>query len=436
MRYLVIPAYEPDEKLLNLLKDLQSYQSLTIVVVNDGSTSSYNPIFEAASQFSTVLCHKQNYGKGRALKTAFSYITNIKNTLGEGIVITADSDGQHTPLDIFKVGKACEDNPNTLITGERYFTGNVPFRSRFGNTITKYVFSLSTGLSLKDTQCGLRAFSTELLPFLCSIKGERYEYEMNVLLEGAKKIPIKGVPIETVYIDDNRSSHFHPLKDAIKIYKEIFKFAMSSIIGFCVDYIGYALLIFLLAPIPPEIRLIIANVMARLCSATVNYCLNKKFVLYRSTIRDNSDYGDLVIYEDEMFGIIDETQISADQLIQDGVTNLFAFGPTLIKDNTIVVSENEEVGRAMSSNPRTAIGVVDSLHYIVLVSDGRTSESKGLSLYEVADIMQEYGCSTAYNLDGGDSSTMYFNGQIINNPTTNGRKISERSVSDIVYIGY
>lgn len=162
----------------------------------------------------------------------------------------------------------------------------------------------------------------------------------------------------------------------------------------------------------------------------------KNGVLYRSTIRNNSDYGDLVIYEDGTFGIIDETQISADQLIQDGATNLFAFGPTLIKDSTIAVSEHEEVGRAMSSNPRTAIGIVDSLHYIVLVSDGRTSESEGLSLYEVAEIMQEYGCSTAYNLDGGGSSTMYFNGQIINNPTTNGRKISERSVSDIVYIGY
>ena len=162
----------------------------------------------------------------------------------------------------------------------------------------------------------------------------------------------------------------------------------------------------------------------------------KNGVLYRSTIRENSDYGDLVIYQDGTFGIIDETQISADQLIQDGVTNLFAFGPTLIKDSTITVSEHEEVGRAMSSNPRTAIGIVDSLHYIVLVSDGRTSESEGLSLYEVAEIMQEYGCSTAYNLDGGGSSTMYFNGQIINNPTTNGRKISERSVSDIVYIGY
>lgn len=113
----------------------------------------------------------------------------------------------------------------------------------------------------------------------------------------------------------------------------------------------------------------------------------KNGVLYRSSIRENSDYGDLVIYQDGTFGIIDETEISAEQLIQDGVTNLFAFGPTLIKDSTIAVSETEEVGRAMSSNPRTAIGIVDFLHYIVLVSDGRTNESEGLSLYEVAEIM-------------------------------------------------
>lgn len=278
MRYLVIPAYEPDEKLLTLLKDLQSFKDLTIIVVNDGSNSSYDPIFEVASQFSTILYHEKNLGKGRALKTAFSYITNIKNTLGDGIVITADSDGQHTIYDIFKIGKVCEENPDALITGERYFTGTVPLRSRFGNIVTKYVFSLFTGLSLNDTQCGLRAFSTELLPFLNSIHGERYEYEMNVLLEGVTKIPIKSVPIKTIYIDGNRSSHFHPLKDALKIYKEIFKFTVSSMIGFCVDYTGYILLISLFVSIPTEARLILSNIIARLCSAIVNYFLNKKFV--------------------------------------------------------------------------------------------------------------------------------------------------------------
>lgn len=278
MRYLVIPAYEPDEKLLTLLKNLQPYHNLTIIVVNDGSNSSYDPIFKVANQFSTVLYHEKNLGKGCALKTAFSYITNIKYKIGDGIVITADADGQHTLHDIFKIAKVFEENPNTLISGERHFTGNIPFRSRFGNKVTKYVFSLFTGLSLNDTQCGLRAFSTELLPFLSSIHGERYEYEINVLLEGIKKFPIKSVPIETIYIDGNRSSHFHPLKDAIKIYKEIFKFTMSSMIGFCVDYIAYAFLISLFIFVTTEVRLILSNIIARLCSAIVNYFLNKKFV--------------------------------------------------------------------------------------------------------------------------------------------------------------
>ena len=162
----------------------------------------------------------------------------------------------------------------------------------------------------------------------------------------------------------------------------------------------------------------------------------KNGTLYRDSVRDNADYGDLVIYEDGTFGIINENEVSAQQLIEDGVTNLFAFGPTLIQNDTIAVSEQDEVKRAMSSNPRTVIGMIDDLHYIILVSDGRSSESEGLSLYEAAEIMASYGCETAYNLDGGGSSTLYFNGTIINNPTTDGRRFSERAVSDIVYIGY
>ena len=143
-----------------------------------------------------------------------------------------------------------------------------------------------------------------------------------------------------------------------------------------------------------------------------------------------------MIYRDGSFGIINESQTTAQDLLDNGVQNLFAFGPTVIKNGKLSVSQNEEVGRAMANNPRTAIGIIDDLHYIFVVSDGRTSESSGLSLYELALVMQEYGCKTAYNLDGGGSSTMYFNGEIINNPTTNGNRISERSVSDIVYIGY
>ena len=159
-------------------------------------------------------------------------------------------------------------------------------------------------------------------------------------------------------------------------------------------------------------------------------------VVYRDTVREDSSNGDLAIYKDGSFKIIYEDQVSADQLVKDGVVNLLAFGPALVENGEIVVDTNSEVGQSMSSNPRTAIGIIDENHYIIIVSDGRTSESEGLSLYQMAEIMKSYGVNTAYNLDGGGSSTLYFNGQVINKPTTNGNTISERSVSDIVYIGY
>ena len=123
-------------------------------------------------------------------------------------------------------------------------------------------------------------------------------------------------------------------------------------------------------------------------------------------------------------------------MLKNGATQILSFGPALLIDNQISVSKNEEVGKAMASNPRTAIGVVDELHYLLVVSDGRTSVSEGLSLYELAEFMQSMNCTIAYNLDGGGSSTMVFNGEVINNPTTNGKSIKERGVSDIVYIGY
>ena len=159
-------------------------------------------------------------------------------------------------------------------------------------------------------------------------------------------------------------------------------------------------------------------------------------VVYRDSVREDASNGDLAIYKDGSFKIIYEDQVSADQLVQDGVVKLLAFGPSLVENGEISVDTNTEVGQAMSSNPRTAIGIIDENHYIIIVSDGRTSESKGLSLYQMAEVMKSYGVKTAYNLDGGGSSTLYFNGQVINKPTTGGSKISERAVSDIVYIGY
>ena len=158
-------------------------------------------------------------------------------------------------------------------------------------------------------------------------------------------------------------------------------------------------------------------------------------VVYRNTIREDASNGDLAIYKDGSFGIVYENDVSAEDLVKNGVVNLLAFGPTLVNNGKITVSSNSEVGQSMASNPRTAIGIIDKNHYVIVVSDGRTSESQGLSLYQLAQVMKSYGVKTAYNLDGGGSSTLYFNGKVVNKPTTNGT-ISERAVSDIVYIGY
>ncbi len=157
-------------------------------------------------------------------------------------------------------------------------------------------------------------------------------------------------------------------------------------------------------------------------------------VLYRSD--GSSGQEDLVIYSDGSFGIISEDEVTAEELLENGAMQTLSFGPALIVDGEISVSSGDEVGKAKASNPRTAIGIIDDLHYVFVVSDGRTDESAGLSLSELAEFMKGLGVQTAYNLDGGGSSTMYFNGEIINNPTSDGKKIKERSVSDIVYIGY
>ena len=155
--------------------------------------------------------------------------------------------------------------------------------------------------------------------------------------------------------------------------------------------------------------------------------------LYRDTAIDNQE--DLVIYKDGSFGIINESEVTAQELIQNGAVQTLSFGPALIQNGSIAVTSDEEVGKAMASNPRTAIGIIDENHYVFVVSDGRTDESEGLSLSQLAQFMQSLGVETAYNLDGGGSSTMYFNGSVVNNPTTGGNTTKERSVSDIVYIG-
>lgn len=165
----------------------------------------------------------------------------------------------------------------------------------------------------------------------------------------------------------------------------------------------------------------------------VGYVL-RNGIIYRSASSSNQE--DLVIYEDGSYQVILEDEITLNELLNKKAYNVFSFGPSLLINNEIMVNKNDEVDKAMASNPRTAIGIIDKNHYVFVVSDGRTKESSGLSLYELATFLKSLDIDVAYNLDGGGSSTMYFNGKVINNPTTNGKKIKERSVSDIVYIGY
>ena len=155
-------------------------------------------------------------------------------------------------------------------------------------------------------------------------------------------------------------------------------------------------------------------------------------VIYRSSAK--ADQEDLVIYKDGSMKIINESEVSAQELVDEGAVTVLSFGPALVENGKVSVSQNDEVGKAMASNPRTAIAITEDNHYLFIVSDGRTDESEGLSLYELATFAASLGAKTVYNLDGGGSSTMYFNGKVVNNPTTNGWDISERGVSDIVYI--
>lgn len=177
-----------------------------------------------------------------------------------------------------RTANQCNGKKNTIITGIRCFKGKIPIKSKIGNNITKYIFFLSTGIFLKDTQCGLRAFHTNLIPFMLDVKGNRLEYEMNVLLKASKEIQIETIPIETIYINNNSSTHFKVVKDAYIIYKNIIKFSISSIISFLVDYSLYSILINILLFLNENIKIIIANIIARIISATINYMINKNHV--------------------------------------------------------------------------------------------------------------------------------------------------------------
>lgn len=268
---VLIPAYEPDQRLLSLIANLKAVFNFKIVVVDDGSGEAYRDIFDSARAVGcTVLTHDTNLGKGRALKTGFSYLK--ENGEGEGVVC-ADSDGQHLPSDIKRIADAVAEHQNEIVLGCRHFTGEVPLRSRFGNDTTRWVYMLTTGHRIQDTQTGLRGFSATMLDWLCRIPGERFEYEMNMLLKAQKDgYLLHEVSIDTVYLENNKSSHFRPIADSAKIYAPILKFCSSSILSGVLDFVLVMLLQLLTG------KLLFSVVGARLCSSIFNYSMNQRFV--------------------------------------------------------------------------------------------------------------------------------------------------------------
>lgn len=269
---ILIPAYNPDEKLLALLPELREKFD-SIVIVDDGSTTGKEIFSQAAQYAQKIIVHERNRGKGAALKTGFAYIGNRD-------VITVDADGQHKLCDIEKVAAALEIQREGLVLGVRSFTGKVPFRSRFGNFWTRLFFFLMTGLAVRDTQTGLRGIPANLIKRIAAIPGNRYEYEMAMLAD-AKEHPSRPVqiPIETVYIDENATSHFNPLLDTIRIYRSLIQFCLSSVMSFLLDYAIFIVVTKSLAaqvdPMPRRDYILIGFISARLVSSLFNYFYNR-----------------------------------------------------------------------------------------------------------------------------------------------------------------
>ena len=343
MRYIaLIPAYEPDRKMLGIIADLGK-RGFDVVAVDDGSGVEYSELFEQAAEripgktgkCVTVLIHDRNKGKGAALKTGLDFIGNfmvIRGEEKETVVVTVDADGQHLAADAGKVACEAGRKPGTLVLGSRNIglasrsrenhqdtdthsrdtcvqahntAERPPLRSRFGNAVTRQVFRAVTGKRIYDTQTGLRAFTADLIPAMLAVSGDRYEYEINVLMEFAGAgIPIEETGIETVYHDGNSASHFNTGRDSYRVYKAIgryvltgtcastsdeqsrkpsgilsvakllqaVKFSASSFVSFLIDYAMYAAL--LLA----GLEIVYANIGARLISAAANYTINRRLV--------------------------------------------------------------------------------------------------------------------------------------------------------------
>jgi len=270
---VLIPAYNPDQALVTLVRELKETGFVHVIVVNDGSVEPSQTVFDEVGKWvTTVLVHERNQGKGAALKTGIRHV--VERFPGTHGVITV----------------------HHLVMGCRDFSGaHIPFRSRFGNQMTRGVMLVGSGLRLKDTQTGLRAVPLRYAEQLLDVPGNRYEFEMNMLTFTKRwQVPIQQIPIQTVYVAENASSHFRPVIDSILIYRMFLAYSLSSVASFLLDIGAYALFIFLLNPWFETTHVLIATVLARIISSLFNYVVNRKVVFDSKARRAMPKYFGLV----------------------------------------------------------------------------------------------------------------------------------------------
>lgn len=309
----VLPSLDPDERILELTATLKRLQSdLELLVIDDGSCAEKQYLFEKLSQLDncTVLHHEKNKGKGAALKTAFRYLLEHYGEDGFAGCVTADGDGQHLPEDILHIGEELQKNTHHLLLGSRVFTGDdVPWKSRFGNHLTSFMFCKVLRLNVTDTQTGLRGLPPGFMKACLSLPGDRFEFETEMLLASKKAgYPILEFPIQTVYFDENSGTHFHPVKDACRIYGVIFHyllgefctFILSSLSAALLDYALFCLLFYVLLketiiwnlPILGECHpnLFLSVLIARLFSSIWNFMVNR-YVVFRCNRQERQSFG-------------------------------------------------------------------------------------------------------------------------------------------------
>jgi putative flippase GtrA len=269
----VIPAYKPGPVLPDLVRRLAARDLGPVVVVDDGSGPSYRDLFESlcAIRSTVVLRHAINLGKGAALKTAFNHVL-CEHGESTGVV-TVDADGQHCVEDAETVAHALADHPEKLVLGSRAFDVRVPWRSRIGNTLTRTAYRALVGQKLQDTQTGLRGIPLSLLPQLLRVASNRYEFELDMLLLArSRQVPVREVPIRTIYEDGNRSSHFNPLFDSMRIYFVLLRFGTVSLLTALLDNVVFAVALGTIGSI------VSAQIVGRLAAVAFNYTVVRKHV--------------------------------------------------------------------------------------------------------------------------------------------------------------